>query len=73
MQTIFKGNMYCNRRIVEVFKYNNYYVQKGGTVINKTNDVFYEGQDINKVHDIDCFSSNNPINSMEELIIEVES
>lgn len=52
--------------------YSYYYVQHGGHVVNLTYDEIKEGINLNDIYDFDCFSSTNPIETIEQLINLIE-
>lgn len=65
-----------NRTIVYVAENNNgskWYVQEGGTIVNKTYDPIEEGVNIEELSDVDCFTWDKPIESLEELVAAIEA
>ncbi len=53
--------------VVENRDNSRWYVAEGGTTVNLTYDSIEEDTNIEEVEDIDCFSVNEPIESLEEL------
>ena len=61
----------------EVFIYQNrngssWYVVEGSVNVNKTFDEISEGVNVEELRDVDCFTTDKPIMSIEELIEAVE-
>ena len=50
-----------------------WYVVKGGCIVNLTYESLYDGIDVERIGDIDCFTSNKPINTLGQLERVVES
>ena len=49
-----------------------WYVAEGGNVVNRTYEKVEEGKWIEELEDFDCFTVNNPIESLEELQTAIE-
>ena len=52
---------------------SRFYLVKGGTTVNQTYDEIEEGCDVEELEDIDCCTSKDPINSLEEFEKFLES
>lgn len=48
------------------FGYSRWYVVQGGCTVNKTHDSIEEGCDVEELEDVDCMSSMEPINTIEQ-------
>jgi hypothetical protein len=71
-----KGTYGSNYTPCDVFIYNNWYVVNGGTIVNLAPDSsYFENEPINveEIPNIDCFTWNKPITSVEELQEAVEA
>jgi hypothetical protein len=44
-----------------------WYVAEGGTLVNRTYEEVEHGKWIEELDDFDCFTTNNPIKSLEDL------
>jgi hypothetical protein len=49
-----------------------WYVAEGGTLINRTYEEVEEGKWIEELEDFDCFTVNNPIESLDQLETAIE-
>lgn len=63
----------CKVLVIEQYNGLKYYVEKGGLIVNMTYDVIDAETNLNDVLDIDCFSWDNPINTLEELEKAIEA
>lgn len=63
-----------NAATIFVSERRNYtwYCVEGSTNINKTTEEIKDGINIESVHDIDYLSADNPVNSIEDLLQEVD-
>lgn len=69
MSRIIKGTYaqgICTEIFVQTDGYINWYCVDGGTIVNGTYDEINEGVDVEKLHDIDTFTWDKPIDSKEE-------
>jgi len=58
--------------VVENRDGSRWYVAEGGTTVNLTHDDIDEDTNIEEIEDVDCFSVNEPIESLEELEVLCE-
>lgn len=47
--------------------YSTFYVVEGGTIVNNTYETLENGVNVEEISDFDCFTVNNPIESLQEL------
>lgn len=47
--------------------YMNYYVVEGGQTVNATHDSIEDGVNVEELNDVDCFTWNTPIETIEQL------
>jgi hypothetical protein len=66
------GHYGSNRTTTDVFVYGDWYVCEGGQTVNRTNDPIEDGVYVEEVKDYDCFTVNDPIMSLDELIAAVD-
>lgn len=59
-------------RLVDFYMYKGWYVQHGGHIVNHTLSRVTSGMDSDDIQDDNCFTADEPIFSMIELIINVE-
>ena len=52
----------------EIISHDGYYVVKGHKTVNHTYDEIKLGTSVEQLHDTDCFTWSEPINTEEELI-----
>lgn len=52
---------------------SKWYVVEGGTIVNKTYNDIELGVDVETIEDIDCFTNDTPIRSIEELAEAIEN
>ncbi len=50
-----------------------WYAAEGSTNINYTFDELIDGVNIESLHDVDSLSADNPVNSTEDLVNEIQS
>lgn len=55
-----------------IFYYDGWYVCDGSVNINYTNEEITEGCDVESISDSDIMTANKPIESLEELINEID-
>ena len=58
--------------IYEDFEGVQWYTAKGSSTVNATNEMLYQGTDMEKITDIDVFTWSKEINSEEDLEIAVK-
>lgn len=54
-----------------VFNINGWYVVEGSVNVNFTNEELIEGESVEYLQDVDCFTTTEPIESIKELLQHV--
>lgn len=70
------ANVGCySRRDVTVYVIGRYYVQHGGTIVSYASDEsdLFDGCYLDAIEDVDCFTWDDPIESLEELETAINS
>lgn len=68
-----QGTYGSNNTPTTVFYYDGWYVCEGGAVVNYTNDPVNDGVNVEELQDVDCFTWNEPIETLDDLINAVEN
>lgn len=55
-----------------MYVYKGWYALDGSTNVNRTNDDICEGVNVETLNDYDYFTASNPIESLDNLISEVD-
>lgn len=62
----------CTIFVSELTTGESWYVVEGGSVVNLTYDQLYDGIDVETIADLDCFTAQEGIYSVEQLEEEIE-
>lgn len=72
MEETYSGTYGSNQTPCDVFTYKRWYCVEGSCNVNRTHDEFFDGMDVEELEDDDCFTTKDPINSLEELVFAVD-
>lgn len=64
--------LYGTKNTGKCFYYEGWYCIKGSVNINYTNDEFYDGINVETVNDLDYIQADKPVESLDDLIQELE-